>query len=109
MKGTNQPGNMQAPASLLAKVETRLRAYHTYIAEAKAPQEQSAALQHPRWEIRSAAVDALSTCDPQCARELLLRKLFCADGGNMCVRPDRQRDPCGTPVALPARSRLAGA
>jgi HEAT repeats/PBS lyase HEAT-like repeat len=75
MEDTNRPGTVQTPPSLLAKVEASLRTYRTYIADAKTLQEHIMMLHHPEWEVRCAAVEVLSACDPQSALEPLLEAL----------------------------------
>lgn len=75
MEDTNRHGTVQAPPSLLAKVEARLRTYRIYLGETKTPQEHIEALEYPEWEVRSAAVEALGNCAPQSALSPLLEAL----------------------------------
>lgn len=75
MEDTDRPGTIQTPPSLLAKVEASLRTYRTYIADTKTPQQHIVMLHSPEWEVRCAAVEALSARDPQSALEPLLEAL----------------------------------
>lgn len=75
MEDANRPEIMQAPPSLLPKLEARLHNYRTYLTETKTLQDHIAMLQHPAWEIRSAAVEALGRYDPDTALEPLLEAL----------------------------------
>ncbi|HET8840067.1 MAG TPA: HEAT repeat domain-containing protein [Ktedonobacteraceae bacterium] len=71
----DQAGHMQAPASLLAGLETRLQARRAYLAAPATLHEHLAALQQLDWQLRSAAAEALGACEPQHALEPLLETL----------------------------------
>lgn len=65
----------QAPASLLANVMGRLEQRQGYLSATKPEEERAAALKHPQWEIRAAAVHAIGNAGEPSTRDLLLAAL----------------------------------
>ena len=67
------PGPLrEAPSSLLAGVLSRLKQSERYIAAQRSRQALLKALEHPQWEIRAAAVQAIEKLGPQAALDPLL-------------------------------------
>lgn len=68
-----EPGPLrEAPSSLLAGVLSRLKRSERYIAAQRSRQALLNALEHPQWEIRAAAVQAVEKLGPQAALDPLL-------------------------------------
>jgi HEAT repeat protein len=68
-----EPGPLrEAPSSLLAGVLSRLKQSERYIAAQRSRQALLNALEHPQWEIRAAAVQAIEKLGPQAALDPLL-------------------------------------
>ncbi len=68
-----EPGPLrEAPSSLLAGVLSRLKQSERYIAAQRSRQALLNALEHPQWEIRAAAVQAVEKLGPRAALDPLL-------------------------------------
>src|SRR5581483_2649319 len=67
--------SQQAPGSLLQGVLNRLEQRHVYLTAGMPAQDLIDALDHPQWDIRAAAVRALSALEDQASIGALLTAL----------------------------------